>query len=764
MADGDGSRLGWSAAWGVAAAITGGIGGTLWDSVATTGPRVLLWPAAVLSLAALTGLYMCFALLGGWWPASSATKAPTLIAGEYQPSDTAGVHPGLAVSGQVVVGDIPQQPPGFQPRAELLAGLDRAGLGVSVVHAVTGMRGVGKTQLAAAYARAKVAAGWRLVAWVNAEDTVGLLAGLAAVAEAVGLTEHGAGQDGADAGHVVRRRLETDGDRCLIVFDNASDADVLRPFIPAVGVARVLITSNRQAVANLGASVPIEVFTGEEATAFLADRTGLTDAAGAAEVAFELGFLPLAVAQAAAVIAGQRLGYGSYLDRLRALPVAEYLIRAEGQAYPHGVAEAVLLSLDAVQPGVCIGVMEMMAVLSAAGVRRDLLHAAGQAGALADDGRGAGVGPEVVDAALARLAEGSLLTFSLDGQVIIAHRLVMRVVRETLARQERLGSGCRITASVLEARAEALAGSQDRPAVRDFPEQVAALQEAMAGSGGEDDETTRLLLRLRFLAVYFLNDLEDSAPLAIAVGEPLVADYERRLGPEDIDTVSARDNLANSYRQAGRVAEAIALHEQALADYERVLGPDNPHTLGSRSNLAAAYLEAGRVAEAIALDEQVLAAFERTLGPDHPDTLSSLNNLAIGYQHAGRVPEAIALYEQVLAVRERVLGPDHPDTVSARSNLALGHQGAGRVAEAIALHEQVLAARERMLGPDHPDTLSSLNNLAIGYQQTGRMAEAIALHEQVLAARERMLGPDHPDTVKAREVLVIAYQAASRAG
>jgi tetratricopeptide (TPR) repeat protein len=467
-------------------------------------------------------------------------------------------------------------------------------------------------------------------------------------------------------------------------------------------------------------------------------------------VAAELGYLPLGLAQAAAVISTQRLGYTTYLERLRAFPLGQYLTREAGQAYPHGVAEAVLLSLQTVavgdESGVRDRVLEIMSVLSAAGVRRDMLHAV--------------TDPAMVDAALGRLAEASLVSFSVDGQTVTAHRLVLRVVRDRLVAAEQQEAVCQAAATALENRARALAGSVDRLAVRDIPEQVAALAEAMSGLPGDPpDELATLLLDLLFLALYHLNELGDSTQQAITVGEPLVLDYERKLGADDPDTLTARNSLAIAYSLAGRTAEAIALYEQVLAGRERVLGPDHPHTVASRNNLAIAYRNAGRIPEAIALHEQTLADREQALGPDHPHTLNSRNNLAIAYLTAGRTVEAIALHEQALAGRERILEPDHPDTLNSRYNLAIAYRAAGRTAEAITLHEQALAGRERILGPDHPDTLSSRNNLANAYYAAGRNAEAIALHEQALAAREEALGLDHPDTQQSRNNLAIVRQA-----
>jgi tetratricopeptide (TPR) repeat protein len=664
----------------------------------------------------------------------------------------------------VVSGDIPQEPAAFQPRAGLVEALERqSGSRVRVVFAVTGIRGVGKTQVAAAVARARIAAGWRLVAWVDASSEASLLAGLAQVA-----IDAGAGTAGEDARVLagrVRHWLEADGERRLLVFDNAGDLDVLRPFVPAAGAAQVIVTSGRRSATGLGMPVPVDVFSEDEAMAFLAERTGLDDAAGARELAAELGLLPLGLAQAAALIARERLDYLTYLGRLRSLPVAGYLRRAEGDAYPYRLAEAIELSLRAVEAGdpsgVCGRLMGLVAVLAETGVPRRVLRLASEAGALGD-----GVGEAEVDAGVGDLADASLLGFTVDDGSLVAHRLVMRVARERLSVGGALPAvvvaAVRVLAGVASGITEAW---RDPVGVRDLATQVSAVMGCVAAhpdalAGEEPAGLLRLRLRLR--SVYLLNMLGDSTGLAIGAAEPLAADCERALGADHPNTLAARANLAYAYRAAGRTAEAIILLERTLREFERLLGADHPDTLMSRDNLAMAYQAAGRTAEAIPLHERTLADSERLLGADHPDTLMSRNNLAMAYQAAGRTAEAIPLHERTLTGSEQVLGADHPDTLTSRNNLAAVYRAAGRTAEAIPLLERTLADRERLLGADHPDTLMSRNNLAAVYRAAGRTAEAIPLHERTLADSERLLGADHPDTLTSRNNLALAYQAAGR--
>jgi len=673
--------------------------------------------------------------------------------------------PGAGRTGPVVAGEIPQEPAVFQPRADLLGVLRSGGPGAATVAAVTGMRGVGKTQLAAAFARECAAAGWRLVGWVDAQDSAAVLAGLAVVAERLGIAP-GAGAE--DAAASVRDWLAADGESCLLVFDNAADLAAVRRFLPAAGKSRVVVTTTGHLDGVRAAVVPVGVFSEGEGLGYLSERTGLVDVAGARAVAEELGWLPLGLAQAGAVIAGQRLSYGVYLDRLRQVSAGEYSSAEPGGGQPRGVAEAVLLSLDSVVAddavgGACRAMLELVAVLSPAGVSRSLLYEAAEMGAL--PGCGGSKGRRLVDEAAGRLAEGSLLSFSGDGQSVTVHRLVMRVIRERARRQATL-----VRVGI---RAFGLLGSvmgalqrpwENRSRARDLIGQVIALHEHLGPCLDDSPELTFGLLSLRRRALSWLVELGDAADQAVVQGHSVIADCERILGYHHPDTLECRDHLAAAYLTGARPAEAIPLLKATLADYGQVLGYDHPGALKCRNHLASAHQMEGRLGEAISLWQATVADAARVLGRAHPEMLKYRANLAASYLIRGQPGEAISQYEATLADYERVLGHAHPDTLKCHHNLAASYQLGGRLGEAISLWEATIADAGHVLGHAHPDMLKYRHGLAAAYLAAGRSGDAIPLYEATLAECEGALGHAHPHTLRCRNGLAMGYRAAGRLG
>jgi serine/threonine protein kinase/tetratricopeptide (TPR) repeat protein len=244
---------------------------------------------------------------------------------------------------------------------------------------------------------------------------------------------------------------------------------------------------------------------------------------------------------------------------------------------------------------------------------------------------------------------------------------------------------------------------------------------------------------------------------ALRLREETLELRQAKLGPDHLDTLKSMNNLANSYADLGRHAVALKLREETLELCKAKLGPDHPLTLDSMHNLANSYGAHGRHADALKLNEETLALYKAKLGPNHPATFGSMNNLALSYGNHGRHADALTLLEQTLALQKAKLPPNHPDTLNSMNNLAVSYGNLGRHGDALQLHQETLALRKAKLGPDHPATLGSMNNLAHRYRALGRHDEACKLHQETLALRKAKLRPNHPDTLSSMQALAVSY-------
>jgi len=196
----------------------------------------------------------------------------------------------------------------FLGRDEALAAIDAAlaqADGRAAITALHGLRGVGKTTLAAAYAE-RHRGDYRATWWIRAQTESSMRADLTALGVRLGWVAADAKEEPALA--AVMERLRHEGDGILLIFDNAIDAASIRPYLPRGGGARVLVSSNSPTWRAVATPVEIRQWPKQIGADFLLARTGRAGGERAAAEALSetLGGLPLAHEQAGAYC--ERLG------------------------------------------------------------------------------------------------------------------------------------------------------------------------------------------------------------------------------------------------------------------------------------------------------------------------------------------------------------------------------------------------------------------------------------------------------------------------
>ena len=624
---------------------------------------------------------------------------------------------------------------------------------------LTGMRGSGKTQLAAAVAARCEEEGWPPVAWIHAASRKEIIADLYEVALRTGIDA----PKNIPLEVIVQRLLDqlrsANGSNSLFVFNNVENPDDLRDLIPEGAGVRTLITTTRHLDRDgLGwLRLTVGSFEREQSISLLCERTGDTRREAADRIADAIGDLPVAIAQAAATAKQGGYTLSGYLDRLSHHPLESSISPLEGDDYPNAVGIALLMAYEQVleqlrtkhpqQERIAVSLLDTLSLLAASGVPTHwLLRLDSDSDAVRDT--------------LFFLKSVAILQESSDGNKTIIPWLQGHVYRETyLNDQKKLDEARTCAATLLSGidvdRLENV--EQRRHETHHLIEQLLSVtsQEYSHSLFSEPHVSSKLAETLQYATSLGMSQI--ALTLTDSVTQACDA-----LGSHHPSILSPRHNLADAYRASGRLDQAIPLYKQTLEDSTRILGPDHPSTLTSRDDLADAYRDAGRFDEAIILYEQVFSGRSRVLGPDHRSTLTTCDDLADTYWEAGRFDEAITLKKQILADAMRIMGPDSSGTSAVRLSLAASYRDAGRLDEAITLYQQNLEDRARILGSDHPHTLTARNQLAGAYRDAGRLDEAILLFEQNLTNFTGLAGPDHPHTLSSRGTLAGAYRDAGR--
>jgi tetratricopeptide (TPR) repeat protein len=612
-------------------------------------------------------------------------------------------------------------------RSRLLAGH------CSALTALHGLGGIGKTQTAVEYA-SRHASEYDLVWWIRSENRATLAGDFALLASKLGLPEADADQPAAL--EAVKRWLSGNSG-WLLVFDNARDPADIRSYLPAGAGGHVIITSRSPNWRSIAEPLPVAALSPDDAITFLQKRSGQQDHDASRDLVEALGWLPLAIEQAAAYIDVHGTPISVYSDLFRKHRQG-ILGRGKPFDYRDTVETTWELSFTEVRSQSPAGadLLRLCAFLAPDGIPLEIVREGKKR--LPEPLRSVAVDEFKLADALSALRRHSLVERT--GDVLSVHRLVQAVVRDRMESNER------------QVWIEAAAGvvhdafPYDSDDVATWPACARLLAHATTTAAHCEAEGAglRFVQYLLGQSALYLRSRADFVG-ARALNERALAIEEKLRGADHGNVAVIVSNLGGLLIDLGEMQEARRHYERALDIGEAVHGPDHPQVATYRNNLGIVLQNLGELDEAKKNFERALEIGQAVYGPCDPIQSIRINNLGRLHHAMGNLAEARVLLEHALRIDEAVYGPDHPNVARVVSNLGCLLQSLGDLAQSRELHERALRIDEAFYGPDHPTVGDRINNLGLVLQDLGDLEDGRKLIERSLKIAEAAYGAVHPD-------------------
>ncbi|MBU2669502.1 tetratricopeptide repeat protein [Actinoplanes bogorensis] len=661
---------------------------------------------AELVIAVVASLHDDEAYLARWRQAIRITLA------ERQAAATVRVLAGLPSDASSFVGREPQ-----------LASLERAA-GVCVI---TGMAGVGKTQLAvrAGHRRTRETTLFVDLRGFHPDESQPPAepgAVLDGFLRALGVPARQIPHDLSARSELFREQVA--GRQAVVVLDNAVDEEQVRPLLTPDALTLVTSRSDLGGLDH-ATRIDLDVFSAEEASALLADAAGTdTDSAAVERVAERCGYLPLALT----VVAGQMAATPGW-------SVADHADRLDERHRNHRLDDGVQLALH-------------LSDQRLPESRRILLRRlAGHPGQDLDAYAAAALLDAELDETeehLRRLAAEHLIQQPVPGRFVL-HDLVRQYAAERAADEERPADRraalTRLFDHYLYASGAAMdalhpAEKHRRPLLEDHGVRRPDLSDAKTALHWLDTERATLVAICLYaarhgweshavrLAATLYTFLDNGGYPADAIAVHSEARHAAARVGDFAGEANALVNLAVVHWQLGRLPEALGLLDEGLALFRR-LG-DNRGQARTLGNLGVVYNGLGDQEASAAHHAQALDQFVE-IG-DRVGEANTLTNLGDVYLRLGRPSDAASQHRRALALFRDL--NHRGGEATALTNLGDADTGLGLFAEALESYDQAIAIFGD-LGERYGQTCA-LNGRGAALAGAGRVAEARTTFELAL--------------------------------
>lgn len=663
------------------------------------------------------------------------------------------------------------------------------------IETISGLGGIGKTQLMLEYAYRK-RGDYQAAFWLRADKQEILEEDLAQAAKKLGVPE-------ARKRQPNHRYLVTEAKQWfqkhsgwLLLLDNVEEDVQVKDILVGMPHGHMLLTTRSQAVAELASNLRLDKMQPEEGALLLLRRAHMllpsasldtlsdADRQKALDLSLLLDGLPLALDQAGAYIGETGCSLLEYIQLYHKHRKELLERRSERQKlytdYKESVATTWLISFSRVeqQCPAAAKLLDLCAFLHPDAIPEDILLE----GTYLENTE---MHPIVESALQLNQACEVLLRYSLIRRnaavnLFSIHRLVQAVLQD---RMDELTQRLWAERTVYAVEKAFLSAPLER--VEYYIPQARLCADLIKQWELVGDEATQLLERVA-REVYKRGWYPQATTLYLRA---LGASSDSR-GSDDPRTIYLLRELGQVHMERGVYGMAVKLYAQAREDCERILGADHPAVVDCLNNLAMAEMRGKHFASATRLCEQALAWHKRAPESAYPaekattyyvaaeiatrlgltgailaevyyqdaldigiqvwgresaeisDIISGLGRLYAWYR---KFEQAEPLLRRTLNIRQSVFGHDHPQTAHSLEDLAALAYRRGDPTAAEHLCTQALAIRLQKLGPYHPDIARNFQALAVLAWDQGKSDEAEQLYRQALAIYQYAGGPESPD-------------------